>query len=65
LEIRPTQPEPEFFRANSYLILPDLLAPETVAELNAAMDRPKAWPPEPELPQSLWDWRSRSGERCR
>lgn len=31
-----------FYRANSYLILPDLLSPEKVAELNEAMDRDRA-----------------------
>ena len=29
----------EFFRANSYVALPDLLSPEQVAELNEAIDR--------------------------
>ncbi len=31
-----------FFRHNSYLILPDLLSPEKVAELNAAIDRDRS-----------------------
>lgn len=31
-----------FFKANSYLILPELLTPEKVSELNAAMDRDRA-----------------------
>lgn len=31
-----------FFRANSYLVLPDLLSRDQVAELNAAMDRDRA-----------------------
>src|SRR5207248_401695 len=35
----------EFFRAHSYLLLPDLLSPETVRELNAAMDRDRAQRP--------------------
>lgn len=41
----PLQAQLEFFRANSYLILLDLLAPETVAELNAALDRDRAQHP--------------------
>jgi hypothetical protein len=35
----------EFYRAHSYVILPDLLSPEQVAELNAAMDRDRAQRP--------------------
>src|SRR5919199_6117341 len=31
-----------FFRANSYVILPDLLSPEQVAALNEAIDRDRA-----------------------
>src|SRR5437016_5430895 len=41
----PLQAPLEFFRAHSYLILPDLLSPETVTELNAAMDRDRAQRP--------------------
>lgn len=33
------QAQVDFFKANSYVVLPDLLTPEQVAELNAAMDR--------------------------
>ena len=33
------QAQIDFFKANSYVVLPDLLTPEQVAELNAAMDR--------------------------
>src|SRR4029434_5179832 len=29
----------EFFKSNSYVILPDLFTPDEVAELNAAIDR--------------------------
>lgn len=33
------QAQVDFFKANSYVVLPDLLTPDQVAELNAAMDR--------------------------
>ncbi len=40
----PVTPEDraEFFRQNSFVVLPDLLSPETVAALNAAIDRDHA-----------------------
>src|SRR5207245_721544 len=41
----PLQVQLEFYRANSYLILPDLLSPEAVTELNAAMERDRAQRP--------------------
>lgn len=39
----------DFFKANSYLILPDLLAPDEVAQLNEAIDRDRAENP------FMWD----------
>ncbi len=41
-DINDLQAQLDQFRANSYVVLPDLLSPELVADLNAAWDRDRA-----------------------